>query len=276
MLSYLEFIEEKLITFGGRSYPKFNNVVILAGGSASGKDFQLEKLVGIEGRVLDVDKLKKMTTKLPRFVAKVKKETGYEIDKFDMRKPDNVYKLHEILEDVYDLPDKESKTLFSSILAASEHRKPNLIFNVTLKSIPKLQSISRNVQELGYDKKNIHIVWVVQDVEVAKEQNLDIRRGRIVPEEILINTHEGVALTFKKILDMGDKIKDYLDGDIYLSFNKPVVDTKMKVSDKGGQYMEQANYIKIKKQGERQISSGKLTPKIYNKIKSYTPKIDTW
>ena len=30
---------EKLITFGGKAYPKFGNVVIMAGGAGSGKGF---------------------------------------------------------------------------------------------------------------------------------------------------------------------------------------------------------------------------------------------
>jgi len=32
-----EYLLEKLITFGGKAYPKFGNVVILAGGGGSGK-----------------------------------------------------------------------------------------------------------------------------------------------------------------------------------------------------------------------------------------------
>ena len=32
-------LQEALITFGGKPYPKFGNIVILAGGAGSGKGF---------------------------------------------------------------------------------------------------------------------------------------------------------------------------------------------------------------------------------------------
>ena len=44
IITFLEHksLQEKLITFGKKAYPKFGNVVILAGGAGSGKGFQLE------------------------------------------------------------------------------------------------------------------------------------------------------------------------------------------------------------------------------------------
>ena len=40
MKSFRELVmNEKLITFGGKAYPKFGQVVILAGGAGSGKGF---------------------------------------------------------------------------------------------------------------------------------------------------------------------------------------------------------------------------------------------
>ena len=48
---------EALITFGGQAYPKFGNVVIMAGGAGSGKGFVKDKLVGVEGFTFDVDAL---------------------------------------------------------------------------------------------------------------------------------------------------------------------------------------------------------------------------
>lgn len=41
MKSFKDFtsLDEALITFGGKAYPKFGQVVILAGGAGSGKGF---------------------------------------------------------------------------------------------------------------------------------------------------------------------------------------------------------------------------------------------
>ena len=49
---------EKLITFGGKAYPKYGHIVLMAGGAGSGKGFILSNLVGLEGKVFDVDELK--------------------------------------------------------------------------------------------------------------------------------------------------------------------------------------------------------------------------
>ena len=283
------FLMEKLITLGGQAYPKFGQVVILAGGAGSGKGFQISNLLGIEGKVFDVDALKKLAIKSKVFAAKVKKETGYDLREFDLRIPANVSKIHDILGATYSLDDKDQKRVFTGILAAAPDRKPNLIFDVTLKSLAKLDTISRNVLSLGYEKQNIHIVWVVNDIEVAVDQNKS--RDRVVPEEILIGTHEGVALTMKKVLDMGDKLSKYMDGDIWFTFNKAKVDTKIETSASGtaeykgktyktaggkGAFISQADYFRVKQKGKPQLSSDKLGTAVYHKIKSYVPKIDSW
>lgn len=274
MLSFNQFVNEKLITFGKSAYPKFGHVVIISGGAGSGKGFQKSSLFGIEGKVLDVDALKELAIKSEKFAKKVKDETGHDLKTFDLKNPENVSKIHEILSDVFNLIKKNEKALFASILTAAPDRKPNLIFDVTLKDRKKLESITRNVKELGYDPKNIHIVWVVNKIDVAIEQNK--ARSRVVPEEILLDTHEGAAVTMKNILDMGDKLKQYLDGSIYLSFNAVGVDTKIEKSGRGGSYVKDANYIKVKEQGKPQLSSNDLGDEIYQKIKSYVPKMNNW
>lgn len=276
MQTFSEFMElkEKLMVFGRSAYPKFGNVVILAGGAASGKGFTLSNLIGVEGKIFDVDSLKLLASKAPRFSSRVREETGHDISSFDLRNPDNVGKLHDILADVYGVTKKHQAAMFGSILASDSTRKPNLIFDVTLKDVAKLESITRNVSDLGYDKRNIHVVWVINSIDVAISQNLT--RSRTVPEEILMSTHEGAALTFKKILDMGDKLKKYMDGVIFLSFNQAKVDSTMAKSDKGGSYVVDANYVKVKEQGKPQQSSSELSSAIVDKIIEYTPKVDVW
>lgn len=50
-----ELIMEKLITFGGKAYPRSGNIVIMAGGAGSGKGFVKDRLIGLEGYTFDVD-----------------------------------------------------------------------------------------------------------------------------------------------------------------------------------------------------------------------------
>ena len=282
MLGFIDFfaeqekmiISEKLMIFGGRAYPKFGNVVLIVGGAGSGKGFQLDMLVGIEGKVFDVDALKMLAIKSNIFATRVKEETGHDLKQFDLKIPENVSKIHEILANVYGTTKKAEQLAFTSILAATADRKPNLIFDVTMKDLSKLESISRNVSELGYTKENIHIVWVVNDIEVAVKQNKE--RNRIVPEEILMATHEGAAMTMKKLLDMGSKLEKYMNGDIYLSFNKLEVDTELVKSKSGGNCIKKADYVKVKEQGRAQKSSAELDQRIIDKIKEYTPDMNTW
>ena len=116
------------------------------------------------------------------------------------------------------------------------------------------------------------------DPVVAIEQNKDPERGRVVDQDILIDTHEGASLTMRKIIDMGEKIKKYLDGDIFFVFaNKKendVVFIKGNEKTKGG-YIEKATFIQIKEQGKG-IDPSKITKEFMNKIIRYVPKTLVW
>jgi hypothetical protein len=300
----LEFIDEKLITFGGKVYPKFNNVVILAGGGGSGKDFQMEQLFGIEGKVFDVDRLKILALSVPDIKDKIRHDMDIQQGKdIDLRNPDHTSMLHDIIKNK-GLKEKSwvafGKTLDTElgILSADPSRKPNLIFNVTLKDIETLYEIELYTRKLGYDKGDIHIVWVINDVEVARVQNKE--RDRRVHDLVLVQTHDGVALTMKEIINMGEELSQVMDGDIWFSYNKRGVDTKFERSkieaakpdedsvvasfkkalidpktgeeyfERGG-YMSKANYFQIKKKGKAPISADKLADVLFDKIIEFVP-----
>ena len=279
---------EKLITFGGKAYPKFGNVVIMAGGSGSGKGFIKDKLIGIEGKVFDVDVLKSFAAKAPMINKRVKKETGIDLKKTgdNLKDPENVSKMHEIISDFLNLPDRRQGKFFASVLGASPDRKPNIIFDVTLKDLRKLEKITRQVSSIGYDKQNIHIVWVVNDIEVAKAQNT--KRDRVVPADILVNTHRGASNTMNDIINMGNGLKKYMDGDIVFAFNKINIDSEIIKSDKsgskvgmkgdtkGGMYLKDANYFYAKRKGKGATPASKLTKELRAKIAQYVPKGADW
>jgi len=282
---------EALITFGGQAYPKFGNVVIMAGGAGSGKGFVKDKLVGLEGKVFDVDELKTLAAKTPIIRKRAKAEFGVDLEAIALKKgalknEKNVAKLHEIIGDEMKLPDRRMKAFYASVLTAPEDRKPNIIFDVTLKDLRKLQNITRQVSAIGYPKENIHIVWVVNDIEVAKAQNLE--RDRTVPVEILINTHRGASQTMGDIVNMGNSLRKYMDGDIAFAFNKVGVDSEVMKSDKagqkigmkgktkGGMFIKDANYFYVKRKGEPPIPVEKLDKALRMKINSYVPKGVEW
>ena len=276
MQNTAEDLMEKLITFGGKAYPKFGNIVIMAGGAGSGKGFVLNKLVGVEGKVFDVDELKRLASKTPAIQRRVKKELGVDIEALgkDLKNPENVSKLHDIIANFLGADKGKERMFYRSVLTSPADRKPNIIFDMTFKELSKLEKVANDASKLGYDKKNIHIVWVVNDIEVAQAQNA--KRARRVPSEILINTHRGAANTMGDIINMGNKLKKYMDGDIVFAFNKVGVDANLATSGKGGSYVKDANYFYVKKQGKAPTSIDKLDKDIRRKIKGYVPKNVDW
>jgi hypothetical protein len=262
----------------------------------SGKGFVLDNLIGVEGRVFDVDKLKILSAMVPSIINKVKSEMDIDLTKLDIRKnklalkdPENVSLLHEIIGDKLNIPNKAEKAFFASVLSSDPDRKPNIIFDVTLKDLQKLKNITRSVLSLKYDLKNIHIVWILNDIQVALSQN-EIR-DRTVPREILINTHRGVSFTMKDIISLGEDLKKYMDGDIVFAFNQINVDStlarseipddlkgKFKISSKetGGKYIIDADYFYVKRSGRPVTSLENLSLDVRRKINSYVPKETSW
>ena len=246
------------------------------GGAGSGKGFVLSNLVGLEGKVLDVDELKTAAAKSPLIRKRVKAETGMDIEAIasDLKNPENVGKLHDIIANVLQLDTRQKKVLMRGILGAAPDRKPNLVFDTTLKDLQKLGNLSRMLTNVGYEKRNIHIVWVVNDIEVAKAQNLT--RSRTVPAEILVNTHRGASQTMADIVNMGKTLKTYMDGDIVFAFNKVGVDADLKVSGGGGSFLQDAKYFYAKRAGKPPTPVASLDKDIKAKISKYVPKAVTW
>lgn len=262
----------------------------------SGKGFTLTNLVGIEGKVFDVDELKKLAQKAPGIVDKVKREYGTDITdgEFDLRDPANVGELHNIIGDGkhakkagLNLDSKKENAFFKSVAQTDKSRLPNIIFDVTLKDMKKFHEIHAVLEGLGYELKKRHIVWIVNDVEVAKSQNLS--RDRVVPEEILIKTHQGANETMKTIIEMGSSLRQYIDGDIFFTFGKKDIDTlymagqskasgvmnRKKVSPG---YLKDAEYIQLKEVGKAPKSTSSISAELRRKIDAYTPddENNTW
>jgi nicotinamide mononucleotide adenylyltransferase len=271
-------LDEKLITFAKKAYPKSGHALILAGGAGSGKGFVLDNLIGMEGKKFDVDELKRLVLKAPKITQKVKDQTGQDLSKFDLNRSADVSKLHDIVADELNLSNKKMAAFFASVMTKRPEDKPNVIFDVTLKDLRKLDNVTRLVQGAFYDKKNIHIVWVVNDVEVAKSQNTDPTRGRVVPVEILVNTHRGASQTMLDIVKMGPRLKKYMDGDITFAFNKIGVDSELKKSDisKKGKYIKDALYFKVKESGKPPMKHKDIEKDILKKIQKYVPKGQDW
>lgn len=259
----------KAITFGNKNYPSYGNAVMVGGGGGSGKGYQITQLFGIEGKRIDVDKLKDFALENKLVQERIKEKYGVDISGWTLDNPKQVSKLHEYLKGI-NLNDRYIKMVKESAFLSHSDRKPNLIFDKTLSSFSDFANLAISLQQIGYEKKNIHLVWVLNDYKMALTQNRN--RKRKVDESILLSAHEETAANMKRIISFGDKIKQYMDGDFWISFNQAKVDVEIEKSDFGGFYVKDAVYLKIKETGGSMMPYEKISLIFKQKIKSYIPE----
>ena len=258
MFESSEQIDEKLITFSNRA--PYGQIVFMAGGAGSGKGFAIDNFIDSAGfRVRDVDEMKKAIGKLDQLgkfsvdkwykkygknlSAKPGKSGGLSpkahVEEFvlgkgmsisdiskDLKNPNNVASLHYIV-DAMGLKDKWLLAMLSG--KDNKETLPNLLFDITAKKVSSITDVIKPLIANGYDSKNIHLIWVLSNFHVAIKANKD--RDRMVPEDILLQTHEGAGKTMwevmTKILPKG------LNGRIDVILNKyaetvPFVDSNGK------------------------------------------------
>jgi len=238
-----------------------------------GKGFVSSNLLSVHGKTIDVDELKTALLKLNGFKRRSKEELSIDVDGLDLKNSNDVQKLHKVVKGLK-IKDKILLTLLKSNIN-SRHR-PNIIFDMTMKDLESIEEIKFYADIAGYDVKNIHIIWVVNDYKVALQQNKE--RERRVRDDILINTHEMVSSLVNKIINGKYKLIDYMDGDFWIVFNKRFIDTVLKTSINGGSYLDKAGdvlYVKVKERG-KEIDKSKITQGIIDKIKSYVPNPEVW
>lgn len=217
-----EQIDEKLITFSNRA--PYGQVVFMAGGAGSGKGFAISNFIDSAGfKVRDVDEMKKAVGKLDtlgkfsvdawykKYGDKLSESDRAHIEEFvigkgmtisdvasDLKNPNNVASLHLIV-DAMGLKDK----WLISMLSGKNNKEtlPNLLFDITAKKVSSITSVIKPLLDAGYDTSNIHLIWVLTNYHLAVAQNKS--RARVVPDDILLLTHEGAAKTIWGLLTSG-------------------------------------------------------------------------
>ena len=264
-----EQLDEKLITFSNRA--PYGQIVFMAGGAGSGKGFAIDNFIDAAGfKVRDVDEMKKAVANLnklgsfsvDRWYKKYGKKLSTKppknnpggmspkehIEEFflgkglsiadianpkhksgGLKNPINVASLHYIV-DAMGLKDK----WVINMLKGKENKEtlPNLLFDITAKKVSSITEVIEPLIDAGYDPKNIHLIWVLKNFNAAVEANKD--RDRVVPDDILLQTHEGAAKTMWEVLT---QIKPKgLDGRIDVILNNNEFTAKF--VDKNGNEIE--------------------------------------
>lgn len=204
------YLTEKLIVVGKGQ--KYGQIVFLAGGAGSGKGFASTNFMEKEKfKVRDVDEMKRLILKLNKL-----RGSHPEVAGLNLRNGEDVFKLHKYVKKL----GWKDDSLDLLLQGAVKGRLPNILFDVTLKDAEDMTDVLPTLLEIGYQPKDVHLVWVLTKYKIAVQQNAD--RERVVPDDILLSTHEGAARTVTDIIRgkvpmLKDKSK--FDGSINVILN---------------------------------------------------------
>ena len=265
-------LDEKLIIVGkGKRY---GQIMFLAGGAGSGKGFAITNfLEGDKFKVRDVDEWKKGLLRINSL-----KKKWPEIKGLNLREPKDVYKLHMFVKEK-GIKDKTLDKMLGDARqtgAAKKGTLPNILFDMTLKDIKEIKSVMPQLIETGYDKRNIHLTWVLTNYHVAVKNNAD--RERVVPSDILLQTHEGAAKTMVDILR--GKTPTGLDGAVNVILNNrentiPFTDSQDKIikGSKSKQIVvKDFTYLNMKKEGKKFNNINAIQKQLFSWISKNVPK----
>ena len=245
MISFRQYLEEKLIMYNqGKRY---GQIVFLAGGAGSGKGFAITNFMEKEKfKIRDVDEWKKAFQTLADT-----KGVYPEIQGLKLSNPKDVYKLHTFVRN----KGIKDKTLDLLLKDANSDRLPNIMFDITMKDANDIGDVLPKLIEAGYDSKNIHLTWVLTNYAVAIVNNRN--RERVVPEDIMLLSHEGAAKSMYEVIK--GKLPRGLNGGVRVVLNNrdntiPWVDpdTKepMKDHKSGDVLVKDFTYLTFKKEGK--------------------------
>ena len=268
MYTFRSFLTEKLIVVGNGA--KYGQIIFLAGGAGSGKGFATSNfLEGSKFKVRDVDEWKKMFLKIAFL-----KNKYSEIRRLDLRKPKDVGKLHEFIKN----KGVKDKTLNLMLAQAKIGRLPNIIFDITLKDKEDIIEVLPQLFAIGYNPRNINVVWVLTDYHIAVQQNKDPKRGRIVPDDILLKTHEGAAGTMWKFINSGTPrgvnggVYVILGGAKHTIFYTDPKTGKPYDGREGRTIVKDFKYLTLKEPGKRMTKEAGLKDEVFSWIRSTAPK----
>lgn len=240
---------------------RYGQVVFLAGGAGSGKGFAISNFMESDKfKIRDVDEWKKALIKLSQI-----KGRNPELANLDLRNPKDVFKLHMVVKKL----GIKDKTLDMLLSDAKSEVLPNIIFDITLKEIGDIEEVMPKLVEAGYQPENIHLVWVLTNYRVAVKANSE--RERVVPEDILLQTHEGAAKTMAEIVR--GKSPRGLQGKVAVILNNRentiFFDTK---TTNGQKVIKDFLYVTLKKEGKPFDSEKAVQQQVFAWMKENIPK----
>ena len=266
MISFRQYLEEKLIMYNqGKRY---GQIVFLAGGAGSGKGFAITNFMEKEKfKIRDVDEWKKAFQTLADT-----KGIYPEIQGLKLSNPKDVYKLHTFVRN----KGIKDKTLDLLLKDSNSDRLPNIMFDITMKDANDIGDVLPKLIEAGYDSKNVHLTWVLTNYAVAIVNNRN--RERVVPEDIMLLSHEGAANSMYDVIK--GKLPRGLNGAVRVILNNrentiPYVDPETKKpmkTEQGDIIVKDFTYLTFKKEGKSMGPESGIKKQLLGWIASNVPK----
>jgi hypothetical protein len=259
---------------------KYGQIVFLAGGAGSGKGFAASNFMQSDlFKIRDVDEWKLAFLKIAKM-----KDKYPEIQGLDLKKPADVGKLHVFL----DKKGIKDRTMDLLLKGMKKDTLPNIMFDITAKDVMSVAKMMPDLLRAGYNPANIHMVWVLTNYQVAIKNNAG--RARVVPDDIMLQTHSGAANTMFNIIQKKGK-KLAINGELHVILNNRENTIMWKAGDKSKSGKQTATkytnkpdkkagvikdftYITLKKRGKPMMSEKDVLAQLHRWIVNNIPETE--
>jgi len=235
MKSFSQYLEEIWIAPSNRA--KYGQVIFLVGGAASGKSTAIKKFIDDASyKVLNPDDTKALISKAAQQGLGAFKD----LKGIDPNTPEGSQELHQ-----YILKTKLSSKRARLVTQKTNRAElPNIIYDRTFSFAGEFKKISQSLVRAGYKAKNIHVVFVFTDVEIALKRNRE--RSRTLPDDVIIKSTKGSKDRFIDLFFSREK-GAVANGEYHIIINRG--SSAIKVKDAGK---------RIDREGEIAKKVGKL------------------
>ena len=232
MKSFNQYLEE--LHIAPNNSAKYGQVIFLVGGAGSGKSTITRKFINTTNyKILNPDDLKNLLIQ----AGKKGVSSFKDMANIDLNTPEGSQKVHHFMRDTK-IGSRKARTMIAGL--KGNKNLPNLLFDRTFSFAGEFKKISQNLVAAGYRPENIHVVFVMTDVEIAIKRNKT--RSRTLPDKVVRGTNEGARKQFIQLFFKRAK-GAVANGDYYIIINRgeraiqvksagKSIDTASKVADK--------------------------------------------
>ena len=191
MISFKQYLNE--IYISPQRGSKYGQVIFLVGGAGSGKSTAIKKYINSTNyKILNPDDLKALLVRAGnRGSKKFKKMKGV-----NPNTPKGSSKVHQFMRDTK-IGSKKARTMMKGLKGSNPRTLPNLMFDRTFSFAGEFKKISQGLISVGYRPENIHVVYVMTDINIALERNKT--RKRSLKKDVVKSTNKGSMREFMQL-----------------------------------------------------------------------------